>query len=201
MSSKFDTALNRTLGHEGVYNNDPRDRGGETYKGISRRFFPDWPGWQIVDYHAARNENKYDLMHALSADVELSFYVRELYYSEFFEPLNLDQFDEPIAYELFDTAVNQGKGTAGRYLQNALNLLNNNEKYYSDLSTDGAIGAATLKAYRAFMLTANFAGRSKSRNINALLKTINGLQFQKYTQIVEADPGQEVFFYGWLNRV
>jgi lysozyme family protein len=33
----FDTAFQRLIGHEGGYVNDPRDPGGETKYGISRR--------------------------------------------------------------------------------------------------------------------------------------------------------------------
>ena len=45
----FEKALLKTSAHEGGYVNDPTDRGGETYRGISRKFYPDWPGWEVVD--------------------------------------------------------------------------------------------------------------------------------------------------------
>ena len=31
------------------YSNSPHDSGGETYMGISRRWHPNWEGWQFVD--------------------------------------------------------------------------------------------------------------------------------------------------------
>ena len=43
------TALGLTLKHEGGYAFDPADPGGETYCGISRKDFPNWPGWVLVD--------------------------------------------------------------------------------------------------------------------------------------------------------
>ena len=36
----FKTSLARTLRWEGGYSDDPVDRGGETYRGISRKNFP-----------------------------------------------------------------------------------------------------------------------------------------------------------------
>ena len=45
----FKKALTETLRHEGGYVNDPKDPGGETYKGISRKNHPDWEGWNIID--------------------------------------------------------------------------------------------------------------------------------------------------------
>ena len=36
----FNDAFDETMGHEGGYVNDSNDAGGETYRGISRRFNP-----------------------------------------------------------------------------------------------------------------------------------------------------------------
>ena len=44
---------------------------------------------------------------------------------------------EPVAVELFDTAVNQGVHAAVKYLQGALNLLNANQKIFPDIMKDG----------------------------------------------------------------
>lgn len=45
----FKTAYDITSGLEGGYVNDTNDLGQETYKGISRRFWPHWDGWQHID--------------------------------------------------------------------------------------------------------------------------------------------------------
>ena len=37
----FDEAFDTLIGHEGGYSNDPRDPGGETRYGISKRAYPD----------------------------------------------------------------------------------------------------------------------------------------------------------------
>lgn len=199
--AEFTPAYNLTLANEGTYSNDPRDRGGETWKGIARKMQPTWPGWEIVD-ETKTHVNASQIAFALTKDEELDNLVQAFYKAEFWDKLLLDQItDQDIATELFDTAVNQGKVIAVKQLQEALNLLNNNQKHYSDIDEDGKMGNDTLKAYRAYMLTANFPGRSTDRNVRTLLKLMNGLQAARYAEICESNPDQEVYFYGWVNRI
>lgn len=200
-NDKFTSALNETLSHEGGYSNHPADRGGETYKGISRVNYPNWTGWDIVHFHTLRNNNANELNQALEADAELQFYVTEFYYDYFWRPLKLDRFDQLAATEIFDIAVNQGNHTAASFVQQALNMLNYNQKHYPDVNVDGNIGAQTIQAYMQYMATGNMPGRSVVKNIHTLCKVLNGLQFMRYIKIVESTPQQEVFFYGWVNRV
>lgn len=199
--ANFFISYGKAMSHEGSYSNDPRDGGGETWKGITRRFYPEWEGWEIID-----REKVISPIHELNANLNnndlLEDLVLRFYESEYWEQLLLSRIrEQDIADEVFDTAVNQGLGTSGKYFQKALNLLNNNQKYYSDLVVDGQIGNKTIKAYRAYMLTANFRSRSTQRNINTLLKAVNFFQTKRYIDICEKNPGQEVYFYGWLNRV
>lgn len=197
----FRLSYQKTMSHEGGYVNDPSDRGGETYKGIARNLHPNWEGWKIVD-KAKETVNVSDLNHFLISDNTLQGMILNFYKVTFWDALQLDHISEQeIADELFDTAVNQGVKSAAVYFQNSLNLLNNNQKHYSDILTDGVIGQNTLKAYRAYMLTANFVSRSQHRNINTLLKSMTFFQMKRYVDICERNQGQEVFFYGWLNRV
>lgn len=43
--------INRAISKEGGYKlvDVPGDRGKQTYAGISRRYHPNWPGWELVD--------------------------------------------------------------------------------------------------------------------------------------------------------
>jgi lysozyme family protein len=189
--AEFIIAYQKTEVFEGNYSNDPNDQGGETYKGISRKFHPDWSGWSILDLMDDKN----------TKNSQLQSLVNSFYHNEFWEFLKCEKFDQTIADELFDTAVNQGKITAAKYLQESLNLLNNNQRHYKDILIDGAIGNKTITAYNEFMNTSAFSGRSKEKNINTLLKVLNGLQFERYKDIVKRSPDQEIYFYGWLQRV
>src|SRR5665647_28830 len=47
--SNFKIAIVKILSSEGGYSNDPDDTGGETYRGISRKFWPKWTGWAVID--------------------------------------------------------------------------------------------------------------------------------------------------------
>ena len=55
--ANYHIALQEVLKNEGGYVNDPDDSGGETYKGIARRFHPDWIGWAYVDNRDFKNPN------------------------------------------------------------------------------------------------------------------------------------------------
>lgn len=199
--SDFIPAYNLTMSHEGQYSNDPRDLGGETWKGIARKMHPEWEGWEVID--TIKNSVLIsNLAKVLNADDELEDLVQAFYKAEFWDKLNLDLIKEQdIANELFDTAVNQGSIIAMKQFQEALNLLNNNQKHYSDIREDGKPGPETLKAYMGYTLTAHFPGRSVERNNRTLIALMNGLQCARYAEICEANPDQEVYFYGWMNRV
>jgi lysozyme family protein len=201
MTEFYLCAFDKLIGFEGLYSNDPNDRGGETWKGISRNNFPKWEGWTIIDRIKAQTD-KTQLSKVLSGDSDLKKCVYQFYYQVFWLALNLDKIPVyAIAEEIFDTAVNQGLKTAARYFQQALNLLNNNQKIYSNILDDGDLGDKTLRAYDAYMLTANYPGRSQERTVKTLLKVMNGLQFERYADICRNSENQEVFFYGWMNRV
>jgi lysozyme family protein len=62
---------------EGGYVNDPADRGAETYKGISRKFHPNWPGWGVVDKHKPLKTNQF------INDPELDKCVEDFYETSF----------------------------------------------------------------------------------------------------------------------
>jgi lysozyme family protein len=172
--------------HEGGYANHPADKGGETYKGVARKFHPNWDGWSIVDkYKGLPNfENKLNEDRALQSKV-LSFY-KEV----FWDALKLDLVEnEAIALELYDTSVNMGQSIGAKFLQTALNVSNKNGKSYPDLTKDGKIGPKTIAAL------------NKHENQKDLLKVLNVLQGARYIDIMERDPSQEVFFRSWFNRV
>ncbi len=198
MKPDFLTAYHSTISFEGDYSCDPNDAGGETWKGISRRNFPLWQGWKIIDEIRRNTIPGKQFIEALKLDEELEELVVKFYQAVFWNKLNLDATGEHvISAEIFDTAVNQGLNSGGSYFQQALNLLNDNGKYYPDLDVDGDIGENTIKALKAYM---SVPGRDRDRNVRTLLKMMNGLQFQRYVEICRSNPKQEVWVYGWMNR-
>lgn len=180
-------AYDNTKGKEGIYSNDAEDKGGETVFGIARNRWPNWAGWAIVD---SLKRSGGSLTVKLSQHAELNRLKLEFYSKEFWDKLRLGQINyQPLANELFDTAVNQGVPTAAEFVQRALNLTNNNQRLYPDLVVDRFIGPLTINAI------------NKHESPYMLLKTVNVLQGYKYIQICERDPSQEKYFKGWFTRV
>lgn len=93
----FDAAFERLIGHEGGYVNDPRDPGGETKYGISKRAYP---GEDIAGMTLER--------------------ARELYRRDYWSPAGCDAVPDGVKFDLFDMAVNSGVKTAIRTLQRAV---------------------------------------------------------------------------------
>lgn len=188
----FDIAYNITRKIEGGWHNasgiNSADRGGETFKGIARKFWGTWSGWKIVD----ELKKKPGFPQTAERDPELNRLVREFFRVNFWDPLRLSQIrNQAIKNELFDTAVNIGVNPAGRMLQRALNYLNRDQKNWKDLDVDGKIGPQTL-------LTLAGLNEVDQRHVFNLLNVLQGAH---YIGILDRDRSQEAFIRGWLDRV
>lgn len=196
---EYAPCVKKTLDMEGRpgddYSVDPKDRGGETYRGIARKFWPTWSGWERIDnYKKMYGDHLIKFISTPEARAALAPDVYDFYKIEFFGRLSLaNVHDQEITEEIFDTAVNCGSGTAGKMLQRALNYLNDNGAIFADLVEDGAIGPGTLAAITKVM--------TRPGGREGLLKALRGEQYAHYKGIVQADKGQERFFLGWLRRV
>lgn len=147
----FSKVLEHILGAEGGYANWSKDRGGETYKGISRVSWPKWEGWPRVDQIKAsigknivwkdRKANWPTLNRMAAQDQELQKQVENFYYTNFYLPVNKHGIDPYCSAKLCDIAVNTGMKNANKILQRALNISGP-----FNLSDDGVIGAKTRAA-------------------------------------------------------
>ena len=125
---RFEKALKKLLVHEGAYSNNAADSGKETFCGISRKWFPKWSGWPMVD----SVEDKHRLMEI----PELLDAVANFYYSYFWYKLKCyDIKDDLIAEMVFITAVNVGKKVAIKKVQRILKV-----------KVDGLVGDVTIGA-------------------------------------------------------
>ena len=93
----FDQCFDKLIAHEGGYVNDPKDNGGETNWGISKRAYP-----QVDIKNLTRDAAK------------------ELYKRDYWDRAQCDRLPPTLAYLLFDAAVNSGIGQAIRFLQRAI---------------------------------------------------------------------------------
>jgi len=179
--AEFNEAFDKTMGHEGGYVNDPLDAGGETYRGIARKYNPQWEGWNLIDDQKPNIDN-----------VQLDSFVRKFYKERYWDVNRLDEFPQKVANEMFDTGVNMGIGRAAKFLQRSLNYLNRNGTLFDDLVDDGAIGTKSLTALNIVI---------KAGDENVLLKIMNVHQGQHYLDYMTKSPTQEKFARGWFSRV
>jgi len=96
--NNFTKAVEFVLKHEGYYSNDPKDPGGETKFGISKRAYPNL-----------------DIKN-LTRDEAIA-----IYYRDYWEPLP-KQLPQSVHSALFDCAVNTGITRAIKLLQGALKV-------------------------------------------------------------------------------
>lgn len=92
----FDEAFEKLIGHEGGYVNNPKDPGGETKFGISKRSYP-----QVN-------------IKTLTLDQAKAIYRRD-----FWDKCHIDELPESVWFDVFDTAVNSGVSRAIKLLQQA----------------------------------------------------------------------------------
>lgn len=119
--ANFKTALDKVLYREGGYVNDPDDKGGETYKGISRKYNPDWKGWHIIDN--TKKEHPKDFKGYLNRNPELEKAVYDLYKDKYWDCFDLDEIpNQQVANIMFDTCVNQGAVAAIKFAERSLGL-------------------------------------------------------------------------------
>ncbi len=189
----FEIAFDETMLFEGGYVHDPDDKGGETYRGIARKFHGTWPGWTIVD--DLKQKSPEHFKDELDRNDKLQDLVKSFYRETFWKAIAGDKLtDQHIANELFDTGVNQGSATAIKYLQESLNLLNRNQKSYADIVVDGKMGDPTLSTLEKFL-------ELDKGHPDALLKLLNLFQGLRYIESARKDPTQRKFMRGWLTRV
>lgn len=178
MSTSANTAIEKVLGHEGGYVNDPKDSGGETNWGIT--------------IAVARAYGFTGPMRAMTREQAKAIYLAKFWHSQ-----RLDQIADisfAVAFEIFDTGVNQGEAAGAKYFQRALNVLNKNGSMYPDTEVDGRIGAMTVAAFK------EYARQRGTEGSTVMLRALNALQGAFYIALAEQRAKDEAFVYGWLNN-
>lgn len=127
----FAKMLSALLAHEGGYVNHPKDPGGITNLGVTKRVWEDWTGCSC---DAAA-------MKALTPAK-----VAPLYRARYWNLLRCDELPPALARCVFDFGVNAGVNRAARYLQRMVGA-----------AEDGSIGPATIAAVARFTGAAGVA--------------------------------------------
>ena len=154
--SKFDEIIEVVLEHEGGYVNDPKDPGGETNFGIAKRSNPD-----------------VDIKNLTKAEASL------IYKTKYWDKNKVDDVPDDLKHIFFDMCVNQGRGTAVRVLQRAINGKG------GKISVDGGFGPGTKAALAKH---------------TPELDRVRCYRSKHYYDLVNKKPEQEKFLFGWYRR-
>ncbi len=185
----FEEALEHLLEFEGGYVNDPDDAGGETFRGVSRRSWPDWAGWALIDAaRAAGLRSARALDGRFARDAAMDRLVAGFYRANFWRPWDRLGLPARLTGKLFDTAVNVGTGRAAGLLQAAVNRLGP----AVPLAVDGIVGPRTRAALDAALAAPDGEDR--------LLAACAEAQADHYRALVRARPARAKFLRGWLRR-
>ena len=114
-AANYDKCLETILHHEGGYVNHPKDPGGETNLGVTKRVYEEWGGTK-------------DMKDLLVEDVA------PIYRKNYWDKLKGDDLPSGLDLCVFDFGVNAGPGRAAKYLQTMIGTV-----------ADGGIGPNTLK--------------------------------------------------------
>ena len=117
--SNFNTFIDRVLSHEGGYVNHPKDPGGESNWGVTKR--------------TAMANGYTGSMRSMTRDQAI-----EIYRKAFWERYHADKMPAAVAFQFFDSCINHGYGNAARMLQRA-----------AGVADDGVIGPISLQAINA----------------------------------------------------
>ena len=121
MKENFNKCLELILHHEGGYVNHPKDPGGETNLGVTKRVYEEWGG----------QKNMKDLT------VED---VAPIYKKNYWGRAKCDQLPSGLDLAVFDWSVNSGVGRAVKKLQKMIGTV-----------ADGGIGPNTLKSLEEYI--------------------------------------------------
>ena len=119
----FNEIIEKVLEHEGGYVNDPKDLGGETKYGITKRFYPD------VDIKNLTIEQ-----------------AKEIYKKDYWDKNRVESLPQNLWHIYFDMCVNMGKRTAVKVLQRA--AVNKGK----GIEVDGGLGPMTIGALKGVEL-------------------------------------------------
>lgn len=160
---------------EGGFVDDPNDSGGATNYGIT----------EAVARSFGYTGNMRDLPRETAFDIYAARYWDAVFADSIVE------VSESVTAEVVDTAVNMGVSRAGKFMQRALNVLNDRGRLYSDITVDGKIGPATILALTSLV---------KVRGDAVLVKMLNCLQGAFYVELAERREKDERFINGWFNN-
>ena len=122
MKDNFTQSLALLLKEEGGFSNNPKDPGGMTNLGVTKKVWEDFCGHSVDEL----------TMRSLTPER-----VAPLYKQKYWDTCKCDDLPSGVDYAVFDMAVNSGPARAAKFLQEVVGV-----------RTDGMIGNQTLEAIK-----------------------------------------------------
>lgn len=174
--ANFDIAYALTIKNEGGYSNDPNDPGGETYRGIVRKYARTWAGWALVDAAKPLRQNQ------IINNARLEQLVKDWYRANKWNLAKGDDIrNQNVANFVFDTVVQHGRG--GSVIQEGINDYRRS-KNLQPIAVDNIIGPNTVAAIN-------------QAESNSLLNKL----IQQRLDYMKSLPIWNTYARGFLNRL
>jgi len=174
--AQFQKALQKTLLFEGGWVSNPDDPGGETYRGISRKSYPEWVGWAMID----SQREALNFPGCLDEIEELQREIAAFYKKHYWEKIKGELIEsQAVANYFFDCSVLFGVKRASRMIQMAMMA---DQKEW-----DGIVGKKTLLAINK---------HQESDLICALIL----IRISRHAWVVSGNKKMKTFLNGWINR-
>jgi lysozyme family protein len=122
MKENWDACFTMVLKHEGGFVNHPKDPGGMTNLGVTRK------NWELYLDHDVTEAD----MRALTPEM-----VKPFYKKNYWDRIRGDDLPSGVDYAAYDLAVNSGTGRAAKYLQRI-----------AGVAEDAVIGPRSLEAIK-----------------------------------------------------
>jgi lysozyme family protein len=173
-SRNFEAAYEVLVEKEGGFADRATDPGGETWYGISLRY---WPG---VDVERLKKEPRYR---------------KKFFYDNFWAPMGLIRIDDGVEQARLATqallfGVHTGQYRGQLVLQQAYNMVRYG--WMDGLLEDGALGPVTARWVNRFLRT------EEAQTLTAAYKIHAGMY---YNQRVHEDDWVRGDIRGWINRL
>jgi lysozyme family protein len=134
--ANFREAFDISKKNEGGWVNDSKDAGKETYRGISRVYFPSWIGWPYID-----TLKKSGVIHTNYTSDKLDDYASTFYKSQFWDKLKGDSIkNQDVANLIYDHSLSG----ADRSISMVKAVLN--KKFGTNLGETGTMNDGTIEA-------------------------------------------------------
>jgi lysozyme family protein len=169
----FKQAFDILMKWEGGYSNHPKDPGGETLYGVTRKYYPET--YNLIWDRLQNSEDPYPILE--------EFYYNEYWYpyARFFDDYKYDY----ILFELMEISMNTGKFLAVKIIKIACNIFNQGIDVNSKFDAETAL--ACMKAYDKYGMS--------------FINCINAMQGMHYFTLALTKDNMITFLRGWMKRL